>query len=142
MKNARCTSYTEEQQIVAEFLVPIAGYTLEECFAPEIVAMTFPAPDDVEIGWLRNISDNTYEYVPPPPPPAQVIYASNARACLTLADQVKWDNNQTPQIVTVKNNFDAGLTNPEATENMQFLYDTQSIGLVSLDKFKATYPIA
>lgn len=142
MKNARCTPYSETQQTVAEFLVPVEGYPLEECFSPEVLAMTFPAPDEVQLGWLRNINDNTYEYVPPPPPPKQVIYSSMVRACLTLSDKVKWDNNQTPEIVTVKLDFDDGLTNPEATENMQFLYDTQSIGLVSLDKFKATYPIA
>lgn len=141
MKNARCTPLNETQQTVVEFLVPIQGFTLEECFSPEVLAMTFPAPDEVEIGWLRNIDAGTYEAPAPVPPPPVIIYSAEVRACLTLADQVKWDNNQTPQIVTVKTNFDGGLTNPTATENMQFLYDTQSIGLVSLDTFKARYPI-
>ena len=141
MKNARCIPYNDTQQTVVEFLVPVEGFTLDQCFPPEIVAMTFTAPDEVQIGWLRNTEDNTYQYVAPPAPPPIVIYSSMVRACLTLTDQVKWDNNQTPQIVTVKTNFDGGLTNPTATENMQFLYDTQSIGLASLDKFKATYPL-
>lgn len=141
MKNARCTSYNDTQQLVAEFLIPVPGFTLEECFAPEVLAMTFPAPDNVMEGWLRNISDNTYEPMPPAPPVPVTIFANMVRACLTLPDQVKWDNDQTPQIVTVKTNFTSGLQNPAATENMQFLYDTQSIGLASLDKFKATYPV-
>lgn len=141
MKNARCTPLNEAQQTVVEFLVPVPGFTLEECFSPEVLAMTFSAPDEVQIGWLRNISENTYEYVEPPAPPPVVITQTDVRACLTLADKVKWDNNQTPEIVTVKENFASGLTNPVATENMQFLYDTNSIGLVSLDAFKAKYPI-
>ena len=141
MKNARCVPFSETQQTVPEFLVPVPGFTLQECFAPEILAMTFEAPDEVQIGWLRNIDDNTYVYVAPPAPPPVVITATMARACLTLPDRVKWDNNETPQIVTVKTDFADGLTNPTATENMQFLYDTQSITLVSLDKFKATYPL-
>lgn len=140
MKNAHCGNYSETQQVIVEFLVPVPGFTLEECFAPGVLEMTFPAPDDAQEGWLRNIADGTYEAVAPSPS-VTIIFSQNVRECLTLADQVKWDNDQTPQIVTVKTNFNSGLANPVATENMQFLYDTQSIGLASLDKFKATYPI-
>jgi hypothetical protein len=141
MKNARCNPYSETQQVVAEFLVPVPGFSLEECFAPEIIAMTFSAPEEVEIGWFREIVDGSYVAPPPSPPSPVLITQAMVRACLTLPDQVKWDNNQTPEIVTVKTNFQNGLTNPTATENMQFLYDTQSISLASLDEFKATYPL-
>lgn len=141
MKNARCAPYSETQQIVIEFLVPIPGFTLEQCFVPEILATTYPAPDEVQEDWFRNIEDGSYVAPPPSPPSPVLITQTMVRACLTLPDQVKWDNNQTPEIVTVKANFQNGLTNPTATENMQFLYDTQSISLASLDKFKATYPV-
>ena len=141
MKNARCIPYSEGIQQVVEFLEPVPGFTLEQCFSAEVLASVYPAPNEVQIGWLRNVETETYEAPAPVPPPPVVIYSSMVRACLTLADQVKWDNNQTPQIVTVKTNFDGGLTNPTATENMQFLYDTQSITLTSLDNFKATYPL-
>lgn len=119
------------------------GYEPADVYTPEIAAYyNTQVPDYVVNGATFNGTDWVNPVPPEPgPPPPVVISADMARNCLTLPDKVKWDNNETPQIVTVKNDFAGGLTNPSATENMQFLYDTQSIGLASLDKFKATYPV-
>lgn len=120
-----------------------AGFEPADVYTPEIAAYyNMQVPDYVVNGATFDGTEWVNPTPPPSPPPIPIVITSDmARNCLTLTDKVKWDNNETPQIVTVKTDFANGLTNPTATENMQFLYDTQSIGLASLDKFKATYPI-
>ena len=38
---------------VAEIVTPIAGFMIEDCFAPAIVATLCPVADDVQAGWVR-----------------------------------------------------------------------------------------
>lgn len=50
--------------VVQEVFIPMAGFTIEESFTPEVVAMFQLCPDDVEAGWLYD--PNTEEYRRPP----------------------------------------------------------------------------
>jgi hypothetical protein len=36
---------------VAELYAPITGFTIEQCFHPDLVAQMVPCTDDVQVGW-------------------------------------------------------------------------------------------
>lgn len=38
---------------VAEIVIPIDGFMIEDCFAPAIVATLCPIADDVQAGWIK-----------------------------------------------------------------------------------------
>lgn len=50
--------------VVAEIMIPIDGFALEECFHPSILAQCVSVEDDVEAGWV--VSEDGI--VPPPEP--------------------------------------------------------------------------
>lgn len=52
--------------VVQEVFTPPAGFTIEDCFTPEVVALFEPCPEEVEQNWIKE-PDGTF--VPPPPPP-------------------------------------------------------------------------
>ena len=40
--------------VVAEICVPIAGFTIEQCFHPDLVDKMVPCPAEVQAGWSYN----------------------------------------------------------------------------------------
>lgn len=52
--------------IVVETFTPPSGFTIEECFTPQVVAMFEECPEEVEQNWIKQ-EDGSFG--PPPPPP-------------------------------------------------------------------------
>jgi len=48
MKTARI-----QNNVVVEFLVPVEGFTLDQCFHSSILAQCQEVEDDVQTGWVR-----------------------------------------------------------------------------------------
>lgn len=65
MKYARIST----KNTVIEVFTPPTGFTIEECFTPELVAQFEPVPDDVEQNWIKQ-ADGTF-VAPPEPEPEQ-----------------------------------------------------------------------
>lgn len=63
MKYARI----QEARVIEVFVVP-QGFTINDCFTPEIVAQFEPCPDEVEQNWIKQ-EDGTFVTPPPPPEP-------------------------------------------------------------------------
>lgn len=55
-----------EDNIVQEIIVPHSGFTIDQMFHPDIVAILVTVPDEVDVGWIKQ-EDGTY--IPPPTPP-------------------------------------------------------------------------
>jgi hypothetical protein len=64
MKYARVSA----DNIVIEVFTPPSGFTIEDCFTPEIAAQFEPCPEEVEANWIKE-PDGTFVPPPPPPPP-------------------------------------------------------------------------
>jgi hypothetical protein len=64
MKYARIVSNS-----VQEVFTPPDGFTIEECFHPDVVKLFEPVPDEVDVGWLKN-PDGTFSAPPVVEPPA------------------------------------------------------------------------
>ena len=47
MKMARITD-----GVVGDVIVPLEGFTIEECFHPDVLAMYVTVADDVQPGWI------------------------------------------------------------------------------------------
>lgn len=41
-----------ENNVVVEIIRSIPGFTIEQCFHPDVIAASVAAPIDVEIGWV------------------------------------------------------------------------------------------
>lgn len=61
MKYARIIGNT-----VGEVFVPLEGFTIEDSFTPEVVAMFEQVPDEVEVGWIK-LPNGTIVKKPEPP---------------------------------------------------------------------------
>lgn len=78
-------------------------------------------------------------------PPAPVVPAAlpkhisldDIRSALTLAEKIKWDNNKTDEITTVKIEFAIPLLVADAEQWLQLLVDSGSISQESIDKILA-----
>lgn len=94
-------------------------------------------PDDAENGdgWVNGGLVKPV-YVPPVPPP-RTWGISNIRAGLTLGERVKWDNDKTDTIKTVKIEFAQPLLLAQATEMLQFLVDSGDISAASMQRILA-----
>lgn len=95
-------------------------------------------PDDAENGdgWLNG------QLVKPAPPPVpapapRTWNISDIRPKLTLGERVKWDNDKTDTIKTVKIEFSQPLQLAQATEMLQFLVDSGDISAASMQKILA-----
>jgi hypothetical protein len=55
-------------QTVVEILNAVPGFSVEQCFHPDIIAASVDAPDEVQPGWTYN-EDGTF--TPPEPPVAE-----------------------------------------------------------------------
>lgn len=64
------------ESIVIEVFVVPQGFTINDCFTPEIVAQFEPCPDEVKPGWIKQ-EDGTF-VAPPPPPPLSELPAPPA----------------------------------------------------------------
>lgn len=38
--------------VVGDVIVPVEGFTIEECFHPDVLAQYTPVPDDAQPGWV------------------------------------------------------------------------------------------
>ncbi len=78
------------------------------------------------------------EFIPQPQPEIEPlprrISLDEIRNSLTLAEKIKWDNNKTDEITTVKVEFAQPLLVADATPWLQLLVDSGSISQVSIDK--------
>lgn len=77
------------------------------------------------------------EFIPQPQPeielPPRRISLDEIRNALTLAEKIKWDNNKTDEITTVKVEFAQPLLVSDATPWLQLLVDSGSISQASID---------
>ena len=55
---------------MVEILSAVPGFSVEQCFHPDIIAASVDAPDDVELGWVYN-EDGTFS--PPEAPVAEPV---------------------------------------------------------------------
>jgi hypothetical protein len=39
--------------VIIEILVPVAGYAIEDCFHPDILAQCIDVAEDVQVGWVK-----------------------------------------------------------------------------------------
>lgn len=74
MKTARI-----QGNVVAEFLLPVPGHTLAECFHPGVLEQCAEVEDTVELGWVRQ-DDGTFAApsaptADPNPAPADIAAA-------------------------------------------------------------------
>jgi hypothetical protein len=80
------------------------------------------------------------EFIPQPQPqpeielPPRRISLDEIRNALTLAEKIKWDNNKTDEITTVKIEFSIPLLVADAEPWLQLLVDSGSISQESIDK--------
>ena len=78
------------------------------------------------------------EFVKPPQPeielPPRRISLDEIRSALTLAEKIKWDNNKTDEITTVKVELAMPLLVADAQPWLQLLVDSDSISQASIDK--------
>jgi hypothetical protein len=77
------------------------------------------------------------EFIPQPQPeielPPRRISLDDIRNALTLAEKIKWDNNKTDEITTVKVEFSQPLLVADAEPWLQLLVDSGSISQASID---------
>lgn len=77
------------------------------------------------------------EFIKPPQPeielPPRRISLDDIRNALTLAEKIKWDNNKTDEITTVKVEFAQPLLVADAEPWLQLLVDSASISQASID---------
>lgn len=66
--------------VVVEFLAPLEGFALEDCFPADLLGECVEAADTVEIGWLFDGSSFSAPSLTPPPGKADLIaYAARRR---------------------------------------------------------------
>lgn len=61
-------------QTVVEILNAVPGFSVEQCFHPDIIAASVDAPDEVQPGWMHN-EDGTFT---PPAAPVEEPVAEAA----------------------------------------------------------------
>lgn len=77
------------------------------------------------------------KFIKPPQPepviPPRRISLDEIRNALTLAEKIKWDNNKTDEITTVKVEFAQPMLVSDAEPWLQLLVDSGSISQASID---------
>ena len=58
--------------VVSDVIVPIEGFTIEECFHPDVLAQYTPVPDDAQPGWVLTEVGVVDPNAPEPEPEAPV----------------------------------------------------------------------
>ena len=105
-----------------------------EWYHPDVAAFySTQVPDDAVNGdgWVNGA---LVKPEPPAPsvPPARQWTADNFRTGMTLAEKTKWDNNSSPEIITVKAELPQQLAG--ATELLDFLVSTSVISAATKTK--------
>ena len=92
-------------------------------------------PDDAVNGdgWVNGAL--VKPVIPEPTPAPRQWNADNFRSGMTLAEKTKWDNNNTPEIITVKTELPQKLAG--ATELLDFLVASSVIGAATKTKILA-----
>lgn len=61
--------------VVSDFIAPLEGFTIEQCFHPDILAMYIQVDDEVQAGWVVTedgiVDPNAPEPEPEPEVPAE-----------------------------------------------------------------------
>lgn len=61
--------------VVSDFIAPLEGFTIEQCFHPDILAMYIQVDDEVQAGWIVTedgiVDPNPPEEVPAEEAPAE-----------------------------------------------------------------------
>ena len=123
--------------IVCQIITVPDGFTIEEMFVPELLQFMIPCDISVQVGYIYDPQNGTFAA---PPPPPQLWTQAGVRAGLTLADKTSWDNNSTPQIITVKTEFETPQERPYTTELLQYLVTSKSISQTSMNQVLADTP--
>jgi len=115
------------------------GGNPEDCYTPNVAAYYDTlVPDEAQNGdWYVNGQWIPAPPPPPPPVPPQTWNDASVRAGLTLTDKTRWDNNETPEIVTAKIEFQTPQERPYTTELLTYLVASSSISQTSMDQVLA-----
>lgn len=122
------------ENIVLEIITVQNGFTIEQTVVPELLPTLIPCPTNTVPN--STYDPETLQFTPPPPPP-QTWNDYSVRQGLTLTDKTKWDNNETPQIVTAKIEFETPQERPYTTELLEYLVASDSISQTSMDRVLA-----
>jgi len=60
-----------QNNVVAEFLVPIAGFQLNDCFHADIIAQCESVNDDVQLNWVKQEDGSFSAPIDTSTPPAE-----------------------------------------------------------------------
>ena len=63
--------------VVGDVIVPLEGFTIEECFHPDVLALYVTVADDVQPGWIVT-EDGIVAPNPPEPEPEEEAPAEEA----------------------------------------------------------------
>jgi hypothetical protein len=118
---------------IVEIITPIPGFSLEQCFHPDILAACIDIPEGASVGWQKNDQD---EWVAPPAAP-RTWGIDDVRSKLTFAEKTKWDNDVFHEIVTAKIELATPKHVTEVTEILTALVIATAISRASMDAILA-----
>jgi hypothetical protein len=131
MKHARIST----DNVVLEVFTPPEGFSIADCFTPELAAQFVPVPDQVEQNWIKN-PDGSFS-APAPVIAPRTWTVSDVRPNLTLAERVKWDGDKTDFIKTAKIELAQPKNLADTTEVLETLVDAGDISQASMNKILA-----
>ena len=113
------------------------GGNPSECYHPDVAKFYDTlVSDDAQNGdgWVNNqvVKPVIEEIVIVPPP--RTWTADDVRKNLTLLEKVKWDNDSSPEIITVKTELIVPATLETITELLELLVVTNQISQQSMNK--------
>lgn len=115
------------------------GGNPEDCYTAEVAAnYNTLVPDEAKNG--DGYVDGQWIPAPPPPPPPTAPRTwtdKDFHAAMTLSEKVKWDNNQSPQIVTAKKEMLTPQEEPYTTEILDMLVGSGDISVATKNKILA-----
>lgn len=107
-----------------------------EIYHPDIAAhYNTDIPDDIENG--ASLVNGVWVNIEAPTAGVREWGIEEIRPYLTLSERVKWDNNSTDAIKTVKLELANGLNEAKTTEVLQLLVDSGDISQASMTKILA-----
>jgi len=68
--------------VITEFLVPVIGFTLAQCFHSELLAQCVSAPDNAQVGWVYSNGAFAAPVIPPLTAAQLAAYANNKQWAL------------------------------------------------------------
>lgn len=123
-----------ENGVVRE--VARVGAVIAECYTPEIAArFSTVVPDTTRPG--ATLVGGVWTNPAPPPAPARTWGLAEVRAGLSLAERVRWDNNQSAAIVTVKIEFAAPRVRADASAVLALVVSSGDVSQASVNAILA-----